>query len=272
MFRTELPHASRVVRPGLGEVPHRRLGIVQRHEVELHVLAGRDVTEAARMPLGDVRQRVELRGVEDALRNLDPQHLRIGVLPLPVGAAQQPERAPLVRRDLAALEPIEHQRRTRRCRRCRQRTAGSGRRCEDRLMTAMILSRRCGSRADGPRASRRRVLRRQSCRQAPPTAPTTMMPGQIVLVRQAILASQSRRACRARRAAPGRDAPTRIAAGVRARPAGIERAPWRSPRGWPSPISTTIVALPGCSERSTGRTPIRRGPTRRRRRTRGRGA
>jgi hypothetical protein len=45
---------------------------------------------------------------EDALGDLDPQHLGVGGLPLTVGAAHQAERAPLIRRQLAALVLLEH--------------------------------------------------------------------------------------------------------------------------------------------------------------------
>ena len=45
---------------------------------------------------------------DHALRDLHAQHLRVGGLALPVGAAHQAERAPLVGRDLAALELRQH--------------------------------------------------------------------------------------------------------------------------------------------------------------------
>ena len=81
---------------------------MQLQEVKLDVLPRGDVAEAARVARGDVAERVELGARQDALRNLDPKHLRIGVLPLPVGAAHEAEAAPLVRRDLATLELREH--------------------------------------------------------------------------------------------------------------------------------------------------------------------
>ena len=52
-------------------------------------------------------QRVELPGRQDSLRNLDPQHLHVARLSLAVRAPNQPERTPLVRRQLAALELFE---------------------------------------------------------------------------------------------------------------------------------------------------------------------
>src|SRR4029077_19852766 len=53
-------------------------------------------------------ERFQLRAGQQPLRDLDAQHLRVVRLALPVGAAHQPERAPLVRPDLAALELPEH--------------------------------------------------------------------------------------------------------------------------------------------------------------------
>ena len=60
-----------------------------------------------RVPLADVGERDELIAREHALRNLDAQHLRVVGLTLPVGAAHETERAPLVRRHLAALVSLE---------------------------------------------------------------------------------------------------------------------------------------------------------------------
>ena len=62
--------------------------------------------------------------VEHALRDLHAQHLEVGVLPLAVDAAHEPERAPFVGTDLASLEPIRAWRRTRR-RPSRRRTRGA---------------------------------------------------------------------------------------------------------------------------------------------------
>ena len=123
MLRTELPHASRVVRPGIGEDAHRGLDVVQLDEMKLDVLPRRDVAEPAREPLADFGQRLELRRGEDALRNLDAQHLHVAGLPLAVGAAHETEHPPLVGRQLAASRTSRAWRRTRRCR-PRSRTRG----------------------------------------------------------------------------------------------------------------------------------------------------
>ena len=55
--------AARLARrqAGVGEQAHRRLDVVQLHEMELDVLPRRDVAEAARVLLADVGERVELR-------------------------------------------------------------------------------------------------------------------------------------------------------------------------------------------------------------------
>ena len=63
--------------------------------------------EAARPALGRVGHGIELGRVEDALRDLDAEHLGVARLALPVGAADQPVRAPLIRPELAALEACE---------------------------------------------------------------------------------------------------------------------------------------------------------------------
>ena len=110
--RRDVPHrvAAGLARgqPDVGETTHHELDVVQLQEVQLNVLARGDVAESARVALGDLRHRVELRHVENALRDLHPQHLGIAGLPLAVGAAHQPEAAPFVGTDLAALEPREH--------------------------------------------------------------------------------------------------------------------------------------------------------------------
>ena len=83
------------------------LDVVQLHEVELQVLPRRDVAEPARVSFAHVGERVELLAREHALRDLHAHHLRIVRLPLAVGAAHQPERAPLVRRQFATLVALE---------------------------------------------------------------------------------------------------------------------------------------------------------------------
>ncbi len=108
MLRTELPQASRVVRPDFRQRQHRGLDVVQLDEMKLDVLPRRDVAEPARILLADVGQRAQLRRGQQTLRDLDPEHLRVFRLALSVSAADQPERAPLIRRHLAALVLAEH--------------------------------------------------------------------------------------------------------------------------------------------------------------------
>ena len=47
----------------VGQAAHRGLDVVELDEMELHVLAGGDVAEAARIAFADVGQRVELIAV-----------------------------------------------------------------------------------------------------------------------------------------------------------------------------------------------------------------
>src|SRR5262249_33253012 len=74
--------------------------------VELHVLARRDVTLAAGESLGDVGERLELLGRDEAAGQLRADHHH-AVLALAVDAVEQTERAPVVGRQLAALEGLE---------------------------------------------------------------------------------------------------------------------------------------------------------------------
>ena len=104
--RTELPQASRVVSPASCEPHLRGLGVGQLHEVKLNVLARRHVSEAARVPVGDVGDREQLLGAEAAEGNLDADHLHVR-LTLAVDAAQQAERPELIRAELTALESVE---------------------------------------------------------------------------------------------------------------------------------------------------------------------
>ena len=105
-LRTELPQASRVVRPDLVEAAHDRLHVGHLHEVQLDVLPRRHVAEAARVLVGHVGDGRELLGPEAPHRDLDAEHLHVR-LPLAVDAAQQAERPELLRVDLAALERLE---------------------------------------------------------------------------------------------------------------------------------------------------------------------
>jgi len=87
-----------------GEAAHHELDVVQLQEVQLDVLPRRDVREAPGVLLRDVGERDRLAFGEHALRDLHAQHLCVFRLALAVRAAHQPERAPLIRADLAAFE------------------------------------------------------------------------------------------------------------------------------------------------------------------------
>jgi hypothetical protein len=71
--------------------------------MELHILPCRDVREPARIPIRHVRERFDLSGSQDTLRDLYAKHVHF-VLPLPVGAAHQTELAPCLAGNLAAFE------------------------------------------------------------------------------------------------------------------------------------------------------------------------
>ena len=88
--------------------------LLERDEVELHVLAGGEVAPAAGVVVGDVRERVEVFGVDAAVRDLDAQHLGAAALALAVDAVVQAEDAERVLVDAAvevlgdgALEDVE---------------------------------------------------------------------------------------------------------------------------------------------------------------------
>ncbi len=81
---------------------------MQPHEVELHVLPRGQVRKPSRILVGDIGQHSERAARQHALRDLHAHHLRVVRLPLSVRAAHQPECAPLLCGDLAALESAEH--------------------------------------------------------------------------------------------------------------------------------------------------------------------
>ncbi len=62
----------------------------------------------ARIPFADLGERVELLARDHALRDLHAQHRASYDLALSVGAAEQAERPPLVRRHLAPLVLLQH--------------------------------------------------------------------------------------------------------------------------------------------------------------------
>ena len=103
----DVPHAVSARLPcrqaGLSEQPHDLRNVRKLHEVELHVLAGRQVTDPRRVPLGDVRQAVQLAAGQRPARDLDPDHLHAG-LALPVDTLSEAKGAVPLRRQLACEE------------------------------------------------------------------------------------------------------------------------------------------------------------------------
>ena len=78
--------------------------LLERHPVDLDVLARRDVRDAAAIAVGDVGHDVELLRGEQAPGNLDALHVA-GVVELVVQAVGEPDGAPGVGGDLTALIP-----------------------------------------------------------------------------------------------------------------------------------------------------------------------
>ena len=79
--------------------------LLERDEVELHVLTRGEVTPTPGVVVGDVRERVELLGGDATVRDLDPQHLGAPALTLAVHAVIQAEDAEGVLVD-AAVEVL----------------------------------------------------------------------------------------------------------------------------------------------------------------------
>ena len=70
------------------QLAHHRLDLREGEEVELHVLARREVDEAPGVDLGHVGERLHLPRLEHAFGDLDAQHLGVLLLALAVGAAR----------------------------------------------------------------------------------------------------------------------------------------------------------------------------------------
>ena len=89
--------------PDRRQVLHHVGDVVELDEVELQVLAGRDVPPAAAVALADERHHLELLGRHRPVRHLDPHHLVGAALALAVDAVGQPEHAEHVLGQLARL-------------------------------------------------------------------------------------------------------------------------------------------------------------------------
>ena len=105
-LRTVFPPAPEVVIPASASRRTASSTSAGPYEVELEVLAGRDVPEAPGEAGRGVGQGAQLVGRHGSLRELDPQHVD-SILPLPVDASSHPVSAPGVGIDLAALEASE---------------------------------------------------------------------------------------------------------------------------------------------------------------------
>ena len=72
---------------GGGQAAHHGGRVIDVHEVQLEILAGRDVRDAIRIFLRDVGQRLELLRIQAAERDLDALHA--GRVPYRIGALGQ---------------------------------------------------------------------------------------------------------------------------------------------------------------------------------------
>ncbi len=103
-LRIVLPQPSRRGEAGVAELADQLRRVGQRHVVHLDVLARGDVALAQRHVLLDhVGERVELVGRDAAERELDPDHLHVG-LALAVDALLEAELDELVALELALQE------------------------------------------------------------------------------------------------------------------------------------------------------------------------
>ena len=93
--------------PDRCEVLHHVGDVVQLHEVELDVLARRDVAPAAAVAVGDVAHHLELLGRHRSVRHLDADHLIGAALALAVDAVVEAEHAEHVLGHLARLVAAE---------------------------------------------------------------------------------------------------------------------------------------------------------------------
>ncbi len=90
-LRTVSPHASRVVRPDLRQLPQQVGDPLQLHEVELDVEPGGQVAPTPAVAVGDAAEQLELFGRDRAVGELDPNHLVVATLALAVDAVVEPE-------------------------------------------------------------------------------------------------------------------------------------------------------------------------------------
>ena len=83
-----------------------RAHVLERHPVDLDVLARGDVRDAAAAAVGDVVQAVHLGRRQHAARNLDPLHVT-RVVELVIQPVAEPHRAKLFGRDRTGAELID---------------------------------------------------------------------------------------------------------------------------------------------------------------------
>ena len=91
--------------PDRCQEPQHLAGVLELHEVELHVLAGGEMRPAARVVLREVSEHLELVGLDAPVGDLHPHHLVEAALALAVDALVQPEHPEDVVVDLPGDEP-----------------------------------------------------------------------------------------------------------------------------------------------------------------------
>ena len=176
MLRTELPHASRVVSPASAR---RRIACSTSCSLTKwswkfwRVVMWR---EAARVRSAASASASSCARVEDALRDLHAQHLRVAGLPLAVGAAHEAERAPLVGRQISP--------RSKRSSVATKSSISASLAKDSRVRPSVLGSSSCSherisssGRPAAPPATAARRARGPAVDRRPTTSPITMVPG-----------------------------------------------------------------------------------------------
>ena len=140
MLRTELPQASRVVRPAAAR--SRIAGSASCSLTKCSWMFWRVVMCPKPREYRSATSATALSCglVQDALRDLDAHHLGVTRLALAVRAAKQTERTPLIGADLARFESLQHRHELNRCPPGPQTTGAPGRACRDPLWLPWSLS------------------------------------------------------------------------------------------------------------------------------------
>ena len=251
MLRTELPQASRVVRPASPSRAHRRLHVVQLHEVELDVLARRDVAEAARVGVGHVGEGAELRRRRGSPGGSSPAasgRRRSGAgrtCRAPDGRRATGRGSARRARSVSSVVTNSSMSAS-----SANESAGRGRGSRAFIQVGMTASFQC---VRGARPASGRASAPITSRQGDDLADDDRS-GQRPRPPRARRVSERSRGCRARSRPRRLDAPSRIAAGVAAGQPRSRSSVARARRASARPIRTTTVRpTRGARDSSTGR-------------------